>query len=250
MVVKNEAEQLRLRLRQGAERADRLGRAVADRFVTGEERAWAVHEARQAGVEVAFDGGWADAERVQVCFYPGGDEPAFTAVWLDVRWPSKFVRCDHRDLLGSLMALGMDRSFFGDLIALEDHAYLLALPEIADRLPVEWQKAGSAPLTIRALEQPPEIEAPQGAMLRDTVPSLRLDAILASGMKLSRARAAELIREGAVAVDHSQEMRTDRALSEGQLLSVRGFGRIRLREVGDMTRKERLPILLEIFRKS
>ena len=249
-MVRNEEEQLRLRLRQAAERAFRLDRPVPDRFVTGAELDWAIHEARQAGVEVAFDGGWAEPERTQVCFYPPGDVPFFTALWLEVRWPAKFVRCDHRDLLGSLMALGMDRSFFGDLIAKDDHAYLLTLPEMADRLPVEWQKAGSAPLTIRALEEPPVIEPPQGTMLRDTVPSLRLDAILASGMKLSRARAAELIREGAVSVDHRQETRTDRLLTEGQLLSIRGFGRIRLREVGQMTRKDRLPVLLECFRKS
>ena len=249
-MVRNEEEQVRLRLRQAAERSGRQDRPVPDRFVTGEERAWAVHEARQAGVEAAFDGGWADPERWQACFHPYGDEPLFTAVWLEIRWPAKFVRCDHRDLLGSLMALGMDRSFFGDLIALEDHAYLLALPEMAQRLPGEWLKAGSAPLTVRVLEEPPVIEAPQGAMLRDTVPSLRLDAILASGMKLSRARAAELIREGAVSVDHRQETRTDRLLTEGQLLSVRGFGRIRLREAGAPTRKDRLPVQLEIFRKS
>ena len=249
-MIRNEEEQLRLRLRQAAERASRQDRPVPERFVTGEERAWAVHEARQAGVEAAFDGGWADAERVQVCFYPPGDEPEFTAVWLEIRWPSKFVRCDHRDLLGSLMALGMDRSFFGDLIAQEDCAYLLTTPEMASRLPGEWLKAGSAPLTVRPLDGPPVMEAPQGAMLRDTVPSLRLDAILSSGMKLSRARAAEMIRQGAVSVDHRQELRTDRVLAEGQLLSVRGFGRIRLKEVGAMTRKERLPVLLEIFRKS
>ena len=248
--MRNEEEQLRLRLRQAAERANRQDRPVPERFVTGEERAWAVHEARQAGVEVAFDGGWPDAERVQACFFPAGDGPEFTGVWLEIRWPSKFVRCDHRDLLGSLMALGMDRSFFGDLIAAEDHACLLTTPEMAQRLPGEWLKAGSAPLTVRAMEEPPTIEAPQGAMLRDTVPSLRLDAIVSSGMKLSRARAAELIREGAVAVEHRQELRTDRPLAEGQLLSIRGFGRIRLREVGQMTRKERLPVLLEIFRKS
>ena len=249
-MIRNEDEQLRLRLRQAAERAAKQDRPVADRFVTGEERTWAVHEARQAGVEAAFEGGWADAERVQVCFFPAGDEPAFTAVWLEIQWPSKFVRCDHRDLLGSLMALGMDRSFFGDLIAMEDRAYLLVTPEMARRLPDEWLKAGSAPLTIRALEEPPRIEAPKGAALRDTVPSLRLDAVLASGMKTSRARAAEMIREGAVAVEHRQETRTDRMLVEGQLLSIRGFGRIRLREVGQETRKERLPILLEIFKKS
>jgi len=58
-----------------------------------------------------------------------------------------------------------------------------------------------------------------------------------------------MIRAGAVSVDHALEERTDRTLSAGQLLSIRGFGRIRLREVGEPTRKDRLPVVLEIFRK-
>ena len=56
-MVRNEEEQLKLRLRQTAELAARMDRAAVGRFVTGEERSWAMHEARQAGVEAAFDGG-------------------------------------------------------------------------------------------------------------------------------------------------------------------------------------------------
>ena len=66
----NEQEQRVLRLRQAAQRAARLDRPVAARFVAGEERALAVHEARVAGVAASFDGGCPDAERVQVCFHP------------------------------------------------------------------------------------------------------------------------------------------------------------------------------------
>lgn len=248
--MRDDAEQLRLRLRQAAERAARLDRAVSAWFVTGEERAWAVHEAREAGVEAAFDGGWPEAERVEACFFPVGDDPTFTAGWLSVRWAAKFAHCDHRDLLGSLMALGMDRSFFGDLIALPDCAYLYASPEAVTRLPDEWRQAGNVPLIVTPMDEPPVFELPKGEALRDTVPSLRLDAVLAAGMRTSRAKAAELIRAGLVSVEHRPELRVDRPLSEGQLLSVRGFGRIRLREVGTPTRKDRLPILLEVFRKS
>jgi RNA-binding protein YlmH len=68
-------------------------------------------------------------------------------------------------------------------------------------------------------------------------------------MKTSRNRAAEIIRMGNVSVDHMPEERTDRVLTAGQLLSIRGFGRIRLTEVGSPTRKERLPVSLEIFHK-
>lgn len=188
------SDQQLLRLRQNAQRADRLDLPVPGRFVTGEERAAAVHAAREAGVAASFDGGWPDADREQVCFHPAWAEAEFTAVWVEIRWAAKFAHVEHRDLLGSLMGLGMDRSFFGDLIALEDRAYLLALPEAASRLPVEWDKAGNVPVKIVILEEAPLFEPPRGEMLRDTVASLRLDCILAAGMKSSRSRAAEIGR--------------------------------------------------------
>ncbi len=243
-------DQLALRLHQQAERADRMDMPVPGRFLTGDERSAAIHQARQSGVQAAFDGGWSDAERVQVCFHPLWAEPAFTAQWLEIRWAAKFAHVEHRDLLGSLMALGMDRSFFGDLIALEDRAYLLALPEVAARLPMEWSQAGSVPLKVRVLEEAPVFEAPKGEMMRDTVASLRLDCVLSSGMRCSRGKAADMIRASLVAVDHATEERVDRLITPGQLLSVRGFGRIRLTEAGAPTRKDRIPVILEVFRKS
>jgi RNA-binding protein YlmH len=86
--------------------------------------------------------------------------------------------------------------------------------------------------------------------MRDTVASLRLDCVLASGLRTSRAKAAEMIREGLVMVEHMPEERVDRLLETGALLSVRGFGRIRLTAVGEKTRKDRLPVTLEIFRRN
>lgn len=245
----DESQQLRLRLRQEASRADKLYRSVPGRFVAGEERAMAVHEARECGVQAAFDGGWEDAERVQVCFHPMDEEPMFTGVWVEITWNARFARVEHRDLLGSLMGLGMDRSYMGDLIAQEDRAWLYVLPELAARLPMEWTQAGRASIRVSVLDGTPAIRRPEGQQLRDTVPSTRLDAVLASGMKLSRSRAAEIIREGAVSVDHQPEERTDRQLAEGQLISIRGFGRVRVLEVGEPTRKDRLPVTLEIFKR-
>lgn len=246
----DEARQTQLRLHQQAERADRLGIPVTGRFLAAEEQSFARQEARTCGVEVSFSGGWPEAERVQPCFHPAWEEPQFSLRWLEIRWNGRFARVDHRDLLGSLMALGMDRAFLGDLIAGEDHAYLCALPEMACRLPTEWEKAGNAAIRVTELSEPPVIEPPRGVMLRDTVASLRLDSVLASGMKISRARAAEMIRQGVVSLNHQLEERTDRLMEAGQILSIRGFGRVRLKEVGQPTRKDRLPIALEIFTKT
>ena len=247
--MRPEAEQLQLRLHQWAQRADKLDRPVTGRFLAAEERILAQREARDLGLAVSFDGGWEEAERVQVCFHPAEDEPVFTHVWMEIRWNAKFSRVEHSDLLGSLMALGMERGFMGDIVVQDGCAYLCVMPELAPRLPVEWTQAGRAPITVTEMAVPPVITPPQGQMLRDTVPSLRLDCILASGMKLSRAKAAEIIRQGLVSVNHQAEERVDRLLQPGQLLSIRHFGRIRLLQVDSPTRKDRLPVILEIFTK-
>lgn len=85
--------------------------------------------------------------------------------------------------------------------------------------------------------------------MRDTVASLRLDCVLAAGMSLSRARAAEIIRQGLVQRNHMPEERVDTLLEAGDLLSIRGFGRIRLTEIGGRTRKDRISIQLEVFKR-
>lgn len=247
--MKPETEQLQLRLHQWAQRADKLDRPVTGRFLAAEERSLALREARAFGVTASFDGGWEHCERVQVCFHPAQDEPVFTRVWMEITWNARFSRVEHADLMGSLMALGMERAFMGDLVAQEGKAYLCVMPELAPRLPTEWTQAGRAPISVREMDAAPVIEPPRGQMLRDTVPSLRLDCIVSSGMRLSRAKAAEVVRQGLVSVDHQPEERVDRLLAPGQLLSIRHFGRIRLLQADPPTRKDRLPVILEIFSK-
>lgn len=241
--------QTALRLRQGAQRAEKLDRAAPGRFVTGMERQEAQREAKICGVLASFDGGWDDAERVQVCFHPDGVDAEFTAVWLEISWAAKFARVGHSDLLGSLMALGMDRSLFGDLMVEDGTAYLLAMPEAAKSLQDEWHEAGHTAIRVCLLDAPPQFTPPQGAQMRDTVASLRLDCVLAAGMSLSRARAAEIIRQGLVQRNHTPEERVDTLLEAGDLLSIRGFGRIRLTEIGGRTRKDRISIQLEVFKR-
>ena len=240
-------EALQTRLRDLARQAARRGAAVTGRFLALAELPAAVGAAREAGVSAAWDGGWPGAERVQICFHPDGVEPVFTYVWAEARWNARFASVTHRDLLGSLMGLGMTRDCFGDLVAEEDRACVCCLPALAERLPSEWLEAGRAALRVRLLDAPPELPRPSGQTLRDTVPSLRLDAVLSAGLGKSRAAAAELIRRGAVSVNHLPEERTDRLLREGDMLSVRGFGRVRLTGVGEPTRKDRLPVTLEVF---
>ena len=236
-----------LLLHQWAQRAGKTGRACCGRFISGPELDLARHEAREADVLVSFDGGWPDADRMQVCFHPAEERAVFSRAWVHITWDSRFQKLRHSDLMGSLMALGIDRSWFGDLAAGEGEAWLACMPEMAARLPAEWQEAGHARIRCEQMENAPDIRLPSGRCRMETVASLRLDAVLSAGMNLSRSRAAEMIRAGLVQVNHQTEERTDRELQPGQLLSVRGFGRIRLKDAGSPTRKGRIPVELELF---
>lgn len=244
-----EGEALRVRLDELARRAGERWQPLCSRFLTLEEQDTAQRCAAEHGVAADFDGGWEGAERAQCCFHPWEVEPAFTGQWLQVDWHPRFDRVDHRSLLGSLMALGMERDMLGDLVVESERAFVRAMPALAQRLPLELTRVGGTAVTVRPLAQAPALTPPQGVQQRDTVASLRLDGVLASGLRTSRTRAADWIRQGLVQVNHHSTQRTDLLLKAGDLLSVRGFGRVRLQEAGAPTKKDRIPILLEVFTK-
>ena len=77
--------------------------------------------------------------------------------------------------------------------------------------------------------------------------SLRTDCVLAAAWRLSRERAAELLRQGLVQVDHLPAEKGDRLLSEGQTVSARGQGKFRLAEVCGPTKKGRTAIIIERY---
>ena len=79
----------------------------------------------------------------------------------------------------------------------------------------------------------------QSFSFRDTVLSLRLDAVLASAFQVSRNIASEWVKAGRVKVNWVECMKTDRALAQGDWLSVRGKGRAQLYEVGNRSQKGR-----------
>ena len=82
-----------------------------------------------------------------------------------------------------------------------------------------------------------------------TVPSERLDAVLAAAYDLSRQKAQEMIRAELVKVDHAVETRADAHLEAGSLVSARGLGRFRVQEVTGLTRKGRVGLRLFVYGK-
>ena len=153
-----------------------------------------------------------------------------------------------RDFLGSLMGLGIVREKIGDILVGPDSADLVVLDTVEDFLLGSWDSAGRAHLTVTALEPAhlhiPEVKCQE---VRDTVSSLRLDAIASTGFRLARGKAAALIESGKVQVNWRECAKPDRLLAEGDTVSARGFGKFELTEVGGVTKKGRTSVLLKRY---
>ncbi|MCR5825576.1 MAG: hypothetical protein K6G54_03320 [Oscillospiraceae bacterium] len=195
-------------------------------------------------------GGYDEAERRLLCFLPpwqdAPETDALLAV-LRVRWHES-ERVGHRDLLGSLMALGVSRSKLGDILASPQTADVVVCADIADYLAREWTQAGRVHLHAERIA-PEALNVPERKVraIRDTVATLRLDAVTASGLGMSRAKAAELIAAGRVQLNHRETTKPDAPVRALDTVSVRGFGRFTLAEVGGQSRKGRTAILIERY---
>ena len=247
MPSKEEALFTPRRLEELAWRAQASGKACFSPFLSPPEAEFARAAARKAGVELTLFGGYPEAERQMAAFameeLPG---TAFPLRALELRWPHQTAP-SHRDLLGSVMALGIQRQWVGDIVLEKERAALFAAEAIAAHIASTLAQAGKVSLQVESLPEAPSMEAPAGVPFRDTVPSLRLDALVASGMCLSRAKAAALIQAGQVKLRHAQTLRPDARVEVGDMISVRGMGRLQLSQVGNPTRKDRLPVLLTRF---
>lgn len=80
-----------------------------------------------------------------------------------------------------------------------------------------------------------------------TVASLRLDCVVGTATRLSREKSCALIRSGSVSVNHGVTESVSDTLKEGDVLSVRGFGRYILSSVGDRTKKDRIHIVIKKY---
>lgn len=203
-------------------------------------------------------GGYEGAERRLLLFLPDWLEAAdaesqspircLRAAWQGASSFQGEHQLNHRDFLGSLMGLGIVREKVGDILVGPDSADLLVLDTVADFLLGSWDSAGRARLTVTEIG-PDSLHIPQAQCreARDTVSSLRLDAVAASGFRMARGRAAGLITGGKVQVNWRECVKPDKLLSAGDTVSARGFGKFVLCEVGGVTKKGRISIVLRVY---
>lgn len=222
-------------------------------------------KSRKLPVKVLFYGGYEDAERCMPVFLPDYIEMAedgqlpeeITDLLRVVRvtTPKGGRVLTHRDYLGSLLALGLDREVTGDILVRPADeksgggADIIVETTVAEFIKMNYDKAGRTNLTVEILPVDKLDTGVQNVTRKhDTVASLRLDNIVASVFALSRAKAAEAIRRGIVSVNSMETLKVDQEITPGDKVVLRGKGKVILTEAGGRSRKDRIIVTYNIYK--
>ena len=219
------------------------------------EQALAIAASRHAaGVRTLMYGGYDEAERrMLVCVprdIPMDDEEAVEGLLrvLRVKLPTISRELSHRDYLGSLLGLGIDRRLTGDILVRPDGADIFIVPGIEEFLLKELHRIGSVEVKTEAVPVE-ELIVPEARVefIKDSLSSVRLDSVVSSAFRISRGKAAEAVRKGLVSVDHAECIKPDAAVHEGASIVLKGKGKAVLEETGGESRKGRIRIVIKRY---
>lgn len=146
------------------------------------------------------------------------------------------------------MGMGIVREKIGDILVGPESTDILVLETVEPFLLQSWDSAGRVKLRVTSVPlEYLHIPQVQWEEIRDTVSSLRLDAVVSTGLRMSRGKAAELISGGRVQVNWQDCTKPDRTVAEGDTISARGYGKFQLLEAGGVTKKGRICIVVKRF---
>lgn len=249
-----EEQQLRKRFHDLAERSFARDLFTFTGFLgLGEQDVFWQEEPRLKYAGYALYGGCEGADRVMVRFGNAekcGYEVPFPVVCIHiVPLSSRFADdLNHRDFLGALMNLGIDRSTLGDIRAGEKQAYLFCLDSVAGFICENLDKVRHTSVRCTVVEDAGNLAAEEPERISIQVQSVRADAVLAKVYNLSREKSLELFRAGKVFVNGRACENNARSLKAGDVVNARGYGKLRLEEGSRETRKGKLAIDVAVYR--
>ncbi len=196
-------------------------------------------------------GGYAEAERRMAAFVPLDTD-------LEPDWPIACIRIEpllqkfaeklsHRDILGALMNLGIDRAKTGDIAVREKEAFLFCCEPLAEMICGELTRIRRTSVRCSLCDSRDFSYTPALEKVRGSVASIRLDAVMALAFGASRSSLISLIEHGSVFVNGRLVTSNAFTLKSGDLVSVRGYGRFRYCDAAGQSKKGRTWVEIEKY---
>ena len=198
-------------------------------------------------------GGYDGAERKVVRF--GNEEDlgyveSYPVVCIRIDFANKkfATQCNHRDYLGSLMGLGLERKCFGDILCDGTGAFVFVLEKNASYILENLASVGRNIVRCKFVDEiPTETVEGQTKEILIQVNSMRVDGIISHIYKLSRKDTLPYFVDKKVAVNGRLVENNDKQLETGDVISVRGHGKFKITESGSITRKGKINVKAEVY---
>lgn len=205
-----------------------------------------------SGSNYMFYGGHEDTERQMLCIAP--EEITITPELFPIcgmRIVPKHMKFagefSHRDVLGSVLGLGLDRDVIGDIFVREKEAYLLCAERIAEFLTEQLVQIRHTNVVCECAEAENSAFEKEFQTVSRTVSAVRIDSVTAAAFGVSRSSAATAVSGGKVFINGREVTSPSANVKEQDVISFRGLGKARLKEIGNLTKKGRISVTLERY---
>ncbi len=179
-------------------------------------------------LNVHYFGGDDKLERKRAIIAPDYFVPTeedYEIVLIELTYPSKFVKLTHRNVLGTIMSLGIDRNQLGDIIV-NDRIQFVLTKRFESYIMMELTKIKGAGIKLSSIPFGNMIQSSENWITHDiTVSAMRLDVIIKHITNTSRTISKKLIEGKRVKVNHREIESVDFTVEENDLLSIKGYGR-------------------------
>lgn len=251
---RKEEEPLLEELGEQLKRAQDEYRPILTRFLNPREQFILEQlKGRFNDVKVAYAGGYPEAERKRALLYPEYYQPVvtdFELALIEVDYPIKFAQLSHSQVLGSLVNIGLERQVLGDIITDGLRYQFVTQANLASYFCNQVQAVGKVRVRLNevALEAVVTVLDEWQAETM-AVTTIRLDAVISHAYHVSRQVAKEMVKQKRVQVNWMMVEKPDYVLAQADIISVRGFGRIRLDQLMGPTKKAKQRLAISILKK-
>lgn len=229
-----------------AARSINTGRVMYSKFLNPGQKLLA--ESRFANeIPISYFGGYDGADRTVAAFGSIDDNTDFPICAVKITAKNKSVY-SHRDYLGSLLSLGITRELLGDIVINDSFAVLFCTTEISEFIITNLTRVASAGVKLERIDDLSGLNIQrQFKELSLTVSSMRFDCVLSAVCGKSRSEISSLIGQGLAFINHSAVKNVSAHIKSGDVLSLRGFGKVIIETDNTVTRKGRIHISVKKY---
>ena len=197
-------------------------------------------------------GGYECSERQMVAFLPDAlccynKEYPISVLKIEPMQKKFAEELSHRDYLGAILNLGIERSKIGDILVQSDSAIMFVHKSLERFIADELTRIRHTSVIVRNVEGEQWFYQPKMREIKGTVSSLRLDSLISLAFSTSRSKLVSYIENGKVFVNGKLITSNGYQIKENDIISVRGLGRFQFKELISKTKKERLYVTIDLY---